>query len=118
METQQFFNVLSSITTKRQRRSHLHQLDNIKMVQFLKDGDLLVDPLQGPKDFGLLSEGCLWSSRGRATCSTYNVSLENESDIQILILDKKIITMKTQRNLETSDKRMKINGQSTSCFIL
>lgn len=47
---------------------YLHELDNVYVVQFFEDGNLLVDPLQRSEDFGLLPLGGLGPSWWWATC--------------------------------------------------
>lgn len=47
---------------------YLHQLDNVHMVQFFEDGNLLIDPLQRTQDLGLLAQGGFGPSWRWATC--------------------------------------------------
>lgn len=58
--------------------THLHQLDHVRMVEFLENGDLLVHPLQGAFGLGWTLRIRAGPSRGRSSCTSRNVCLRFE----------------------------------------
>lgn len=53
--------------THQVQTTNLHQLDHVRVVQFLQDGDLLVDSFQGTLDLREAFRCCFSSSRGGAS---------------------------------------------------